>query len=1043
MRKHFLILMLMALLPLAGFAATLPADIVVTAPNRTYTGDPYVGYGISSATDDGIDAKVVARFYSDANCETEIATPTHAGTYYLRYEGDGTNYDNDSYSEVKTFKINQVVLIYMLANKTQVYDGNPVTTGGMYALNSGDFVNTETLDGLGITFSLPGAPLVNVSQSGASYTTLDINYNGNVDYNIQFTGTSIVTITPKDLSEATAADPTWATPEDQTWDGTAKEPTPGALTLAGYDFNYDAEHNTGDYTVAYSYNTNVVTMEGSVEKHPTITYTATEGGNFTGSVTKEFVINKANIVPADYIAPTKKTGLTYNGTAQALLNEGSLVNNYGTILYLPGNSTEVPEKTDAGDYTVKWRIIGDDNHNNISWKELGEAQIGKAPASIISPNKTVTYSGDATVALPNLDELTFFGFTPADEATVKDAVHFEAIAAENKVAGTHANAIEVDEGTYPASITANYIITQGKGTLTVEKKLLKVKARSKTKKYGEADAEATFDDGVASDATYNLELASGDDAATVFADEDPTPVVVERGEGEDIDEYVLSISGGALTVAGAKNYTLDATSYVPGKFTIVANPAIVVTLYAANVNKTYGDAIKTFETIVKGTDYAVTGLVDDADLSTDALEITCTVAEDNQDAGTYPITIGLKSGKTVADLLPSTKYDLTKVQFIPGTYTIAQKPLTFTVDAQTMQQGSPVNATTFNTSSFKANGILESENKDDIFELSIDPSLTTTVGDVLKIKDDAATSLTGIIVKVKDGADEKAANYSYNFALETNKGTLNIINGTILFLNDDSELLAKMTTANGDPEAATPVPAYGGYVKFGARKFTAEQWNTMVLPFDIAVEDLSANFGYCIVNILNETTTDNNIKFKFHMQGIPANTPFLIKFADDVQMSNATINLATLKKVDADDMSVDRTTTGVTFNYDADDAAENAYFKGVYEHQNIQGKNYGVLCDHEVVAGAERTGWKSFSSVAYDLAPFRAYLVYAPVTNNTSTAPMITVEDENGTTAIMSVTSDGRLIEAEGWYTLNGVKLQGVPTEKGIYIHNGKKLVVK
>ena len=31
----------------------------------------------------------------------------------------------------------------------------------------------------------------------------------------------------------------------------------------------------------------------------------------------------------------------------------------------------------------------------------------------------------------------------------------------------------------------------------------------------------------------------------------------------------------------------------------------------------------------------------------------------------------------------------------------------------------------------------------------------------------------------------------------------------------------------------------------------------------------------------------------------------------------------------------------------------------------------------------------------------------------------------------------------DGWYTLNGIRLQGAPTEKGVYINNGKKIVIK
>ncbi|MDY6328675.1 MAG: hypothetical protein SPL51_04245, partial [Lachnospiraceae bacterium] len=72
---------------------------------------------------------------------------------------------------------------------------------------------------------------------------------------------------------------------------------------------------------------------------------------------------------------------------------------------------------------------------------------------------------------------------------------------------------------------------------------------------------------------------------------------------------------------------------------------------------------------------------------------------------------------------------------------------------------------------------------------------------------------------------------------------------------------------------------------------------------------------------------------------------------------------------------------------------------------------------------------------------FGAYLVDRNANAHNLT---IYVEEPDGsTTAISTINAEGVAVPAEGWYTLNGVKLQGVPTEKGIYIHNGKKLVVK
>ena len=39
--------------------------------------------------------------------------------------------------------------------------------------------------------------------------------------------------------------------------------------------------------------------------------------------------------------------------------------------------------------------------------------------------------------------------------------------------------------------------------------------------------------------------------------------------------------------------------------------------------------------------------------------------------------------------------------------------------------------------------------------------------------------------------------------------------------------------------------------------------------------------------------------------------------------------------------------------------------------------------------------------------------------------------------------SVARNATAAGWYTLDGRKLNGKPTKKGLYIHNGKKVVIK
>lgn len=71
------------------------------------------------------------------------------------------------------------------------------------------------------------------------------------------------------------------------------------------------------------------------------------------------------IVKADaqVTAPTVKTGLTYNGESQALVVAGSALG--ATIEYKLGDGdwmTDIPSATDAGEYTVAWKAVADDNY---------------------------------------------------------------------------------------------------------------------------------------------------------------------------------------------------------------------------------------------------------------------------------------------------------------------------------------------------------------------------------------------------------------------------------------------------------------------------------------------------------------------------------------------------------------------------------------------------------------------------------------------------------------------------------------------------------
>ena len=79
-------------------------------------------------------------------------------------------------------------------------------------------------------------------------------------------------------------------------------------------------------------------------------------------------------------APTAKS-LTSTGKPQALVNAGAATN--GTIYYSTDNKTwskNVPTATDAGDYTVYYKVTGNAGYNNLDAKSVKSTISEPAPA---------------------------------------------------------------------------------------------------------------------------------------------------------------------------------------------------------------------------------------------------------------------------------------------------------------------------------------------------------------------------------------------------------------------------------------------------------------------------------------------------------------------------------------------------------------------------------------------------------------------------------------------------------------------------------------
>ena len=214
-------------------------------------------------------------------------------------------------------------------------------------------------------------------------------------------------------------------------------------------------------------------------------------------------------------------------------------------------------------------------------------------------------------------------------------------------------------------------------------------------------------------------------------------------------------------------------------------------------------------------------------------------------------------------------------------------------------------------------------------------------------------------------------------------------------------------------------------ITFPGHTMQKETWYSWVLPFNTSVKQISEAFGYAVVDILNEdgASKKSDVKFSLHMGDIDAGQPFILKV-----YQNITPEQFEAGAVKFNDVQI---INGPTIDTDAN----GCQFIGTYT-----GK-YGLATD-----GTEylfRLGVNDYSRGGADsqIRPLGAYVKFAEASAG---AHYIYIEEPDGsTTAISSIAADGEMIPAEGWYTINGVKLESMPTEKGVYIQNGKKVVIK
>ena len=276
--------------------------------------------------------------------------------------------------------------------------------------------------------------------------------------------------------------------------------------------------------------------------------------------------------------------------------------------------------------------------------------------------------------------------------------------------------------------------------------------------------------------------------------------------------------------------------------------------------------------------------------------------------------------------------------------------------------------------------------------------------------------------------------YFYSDDFTTYSGlnlTVSVIPHVALADNADNSSLIATAATSGETLDVTLV----------GRTLTKDgYWNTLCLPFSLTAEQIAASpLSGATIKTMDNSNTGTSLSdagaltLKFNtVDAIEAGKPYIVKWettGDNIvnpTFSNVTISSTTPTPVENYDQKVTFVGQYSPFSIVANDA--------------LLGDNQGHKSEIIMMATQNNLG---YSQTTRQLKCFRCHF-YVPANDGELSARSIVVDFGDGeTTEIGTINNNRETIANNQWYTLDGRKLTGKPTTKGVYIHNGRKEVVR
>ena len=704
-----------------------------------------------------------------------------------------------------------------------------------------------------------------------------------------------------------------------------------------------------------------------------------------------------------------------------------------TLSGTPSITCEAKDTTSVGTYpiTITYTKSEGEDDLNITYVN-GTLTITKAPATVKSKNANMNYGDD----VPTL-EVEYSGFKNNETDTVittKPSVTTQA----TKASGV---------GEYDISVSGadakNYELSYENGILTINKAPLTITAKSYTIKRG--GTLPTFE--------YESSGFKNNETDTVFTTK---PTISCEAKPDTVPgTYQIVVSG-----AEAANYEME---YVNGVLTITDDAVVTANSYS----RVYGDDNPTFEYSVDGATLSGTP------------SITC-AATATSPVGTYDIVIA--------------KGDVTnsEVTYVKGTLIITKAPLTITAKSYSVKQGKDLPTFELEYSGFK------NDETDTVFTKKPTVSTTATknsnVGtyEIVVTGADAnnyemkyvngtltitakTESFDGNVLTVDEGGNMDDAFESYGGRDKVAKSIAAIVwNSTTPLTSDmlkgfdNPNMLIYVASKDQAPEGRDNVVIDGvaSYIKltdsdtgnnsfYAPKEFTADSivytrefkqetrknvsrgWEGICLPFTVQTFTHETHgeivpFGSSASKYhfwLHQFTKDGIV----NAETIEANKPYLISMPNSDEYYED-FNQAGVIKFASADVTVPVTETMAIL------LGDSAQIVPTFQEIDASEYIYALNVGDSILTNPEGS---IFVRNYRKVRPFEIYTFHEPSHEDRYGSRIISLSSlygGNGTTGIDDVMSAPT---SDVWYDLGGRRLQSKPSKGGLYIHNGRKVVIK